>query len=222
VPASRPDGLSEEHTRELISHTYAMIDLIDRSIGRILEALDAEGLTDDTVVVFTSDHGELLGDHGLWFKGPFYYEGLVNTPLIISCPPLLAPGTSDALISTIDLAPTLCDLAELPAMPFINGVSQMPVLLGRGTGVRDRCLVEYRNGYRERDCSSKALIARDLKYVRYQIGEEELTDLARDPLETTNVADHPDYRQVKEELRVAMLDEVLSTEPRGPEQLVHY
>lgn len=215
-----PQGLSQAHTRERIAHTYAMVDLIDRAVGRILQTLQEQGLDQETIVVFTSDHGELLGDHGLWLKGPFFYESLINVPLIIRAPDV-APGVSDTMFSHLDLAPTLCEMTGLPAMPFVDGISQAAHLLDPQKQVRDRCLVEYRSGYGDADVSSKVLVTHDLKYVRYQTGEEELTDLQADPKELRNVAADPTYRQERERLRMMLLDEVLKTERKGPEQLSH-
>ena len=220
-PAEHPDGISLEHTQELIRHTYAMVDLIDRNIGKIVGTIDEMNLRNDTIIVFTSDHGELLGDHGLWFKGPFFYEGLLNTPLIISCPSMIDQGVSDKLFSDIDLVPTLCDLAEVSPMPYADGISQMPHILDRNHAARDRCLIEYRNGYGKNDCSCKALVTKQYKYVRYQTGEEELTDLLKDPEERRNVAGDAGYQEIKGRLRNELLDEVLKTEQRGPEQISH-
>ena len=220
-PETHPNGLSVEHTRERIAHTSAMVELIDRNVGRILEALEQENLADETIVAFTSDHGELLGDHGLWFKGPFFYEGLINTPLILSSPGQVTPGVSEALFSDIDLAPTLCDLAGVTPPPYMDGRSQVPHLRDPHITVRDQCLVEYRNGYGENDCSSKVIVTDRYKYVRYQIGQEELTDLIEDPLERKNVAGISCYASIKRDLQAMLLDEILSTESRGPEQIGH-
>lgn len=217
----KPDGVSEAETRDRIAKTYAMVDLIDQNVGKILDFIGKVGLQDDTVVLFTSDHGELLGDHGLWGKGPFYYDCLINTALIVSCPSLFKPRVSDTLFSDIDIAPTLCDMAGIPRMPFMDGISQMPYMLHKGVEVRDRCLIEYRNGYGEKDCSSKVLVRKDCKYVRYQTGEEELTDLSKDPGEKINLAGDPEYRELKEKMIKEMLDEILSTEQKGPLQLSH-
>lgn len=217
----RPGGLSEAHTRERIALTYAMVELIDHNVGRLLDCLKEQGLEDDTIVVFTADHGELLGDFGLWAKGPFFYDCLINTPLIIAQPGTIEPGVSQALFSDLDLAPTLCDLAGVPPKPFMDGISQLPHLQDRQTRVRDHCLVEYRNGYGDADVASKVLVTDDRKYVRYQTGEEELTDLAADPEERHNVAADPDRQREKEALRLRLLDAILQTEPKGPAQLSH-
>ncbi|HEU5317223.1 MAG TPA: sulfatase-like hydrolase/transferase, partial [Chloroflexota bacterium] len=74
--------MTEAHAREVIAHYYGMVSLIDDAVGRILAALERLGLARDTVVVFGTDHGELLGDHGLWLKGPFLYEGLIRVPYL--------------------------------------------------------------------------------------------------------------------------------------------
>lgn len=216
-----PDGISESVTRERIAKTYAMIDLVDQNVGKMLNFLEDQGLRDDTIVVFSSDHGELLGDYGLWSKGPFYYDCLMNTALLISCPALIKPGVSDTIFSDLDIAPTLCDMAGIEQMPFMDGISQLPHMLDNKKEVRDRCLIEYRNGYGEKDISSKALVKKDYKYIRYQTGEEELTHLSKDPEERDNVAQKPEYSEIKEQLKTELLDEILKTEQKGPEQLSH-
>lgn len=221
INKNHPDGLSEAVTRERIAKTYAMIDLIDQNVGKMVDFLEREGLRDDTIIVFTSDHGELLGDFGLWAKGPFFYDCLINTALLISCPSMVGPAVSDALVSDLDLVPTMCDMAGLEQMPFTDGVSQLPHLLNPSTTVRDRCLVEYRNGYGVKDVSSKALVTNDCKYVRYQTGVEEMTDMVNDPEERVNVADRSEYGDRKEVLKTQLLDEILKTEQKGPEQISH-
>jgi arylsulfatase len=216
-----PDGLPEAQRRERTAHTCAMVDLIDRGVGEIMQALDVSGQRENTLVIFTADHGELLGDHGLWYKGPFFYEGLLRVPLLVSWPGALAPGVSDALVSTVDLAPTVLDYLGRPIPAGVNGRSQRPHLENRGRTVRDHCLVEYRTGYGAADVASAALITRDAKYVRYQTGEEELTDLAADPEERRNVAADPAYQSQAQALRAALLDTLLATQMMEPAQISH-
>ena len=110
VPEEHPAGPDAVTVHNRRANTFAMVELIDRGVGMILDALEETGLRDDTLVIFTSDHGELLGDHGLWYKGPFYYEGLLGVPLLVSGPGV-EPGVTDALVSTVDLAPTVLELA---------------------------------------------------------------------------------------------------------------
>jgi choline-sulfatase len=112
-------------------------------------------------------------------------------------------------------------MAGAPEMKHVNGISQYPNMLDKSKKVRERCLIEYRNGYGEQDCSSKVLVTDKYKYARYQTGIEELTDLSKDPEERLNVAEDPAYKEIKDQMRIELLDEILSTEPRGPEQNSH-
>lgn len=214
---SQPNGISEELARERTLHTYAMIELIDEYVGKILTTLKEQGLWENTIVVFTSDHGELLGDHGLWTKGPFFYEGLISTPLLVKAPKMKA-GICDEMISAVDFAPTLCDMLELPIPFYMDGISQKNTLLG-GLAVREQCMLEYRNGYFENDLNHKVLITKDFKYALCQTGEEELTDLSADPQERKNIAADEQYSMQKQKMKEALLMEMLRTESKKPYQL---
>lgn len=213
-------GPSREVVRSRRANTAAMVELIDRGVGTILDAIDECGLADDTLVVFTSDHGELLGDHGLWYKGPFFYEGLLGVPLIIRGPGVRT-GVTDALVSTVDLAPTLLESLAVGVPDAMDGASFAAHLRDGDTLTRDRCLVEYRNGYRDADRAAMALVTERFKYVRYQDGERELTDLIADPEERRNVAGDPQYRETVRAMEEALLSEVLATGARRPQQISH-
>jgi len=216
-----PDGIDQATARCRMAQTCAMVDLIDRNTGRILRCLEQEGLVDDTLVVFLSDHGELLGDHGLWAKGPFFYESLINTPLLIAGPGVEA-GVSHSLFSDVDLAATLCDLAGAGTLPVHDDVSHAGHLRDTTTpGARDACLIEYQTGYGEADIASRVLLTRRYKYVRYETGEEELTDLQADPDETRNVAGDATYAEALSAMRLAMLDALVKAKPRTGVQVAH-
>ena len=118
---------------------YAMIELIDDQVGRMLDALEESGQAEDTLVIFTSDHGETLGDHGLICKGCRFYEGLVRVPLILRWPGRVESGrATDELVELTDLAPTLLAAAGQPAPPWMQGRS----LLDGGAG-REAVRSEY-------------------------------------------------------------------------------
>lgn len=219
--AKRPDGTDGTTARQRIANTAAMVDLIDRNVGRILDTLDQADLAENTLVVFTSDHGELLGDHGLWFKGPFFYEGLVGTPLLIAGPGVTAGAEIAGLSSAIDLVPTICEALGVKTPPWSEGVSLLPMLRGETENVRDSCLIEYRNGYAENDIASKTLITPRHKYTRYETQAEELTDLRNDPEESSNVAAEAEEMPALQRLRTALLDACLATKSRHPEQISH-
>ena len=108
-----------------------MVDLIDAQVGRMIAALERTGQLDDTIVIFTSDHGEMLGDHGLYLKGPFFYEPAVRVPFIVSWPRQIPAGRiSDALVEAVDIAPTLLEAAGLPRAPGMQGRSLWRLLAG--------------------------------------------------------------------------------------------
>ena len=136
--------ISEATLRRAIAHTYAMIEMIDDGVGRILETLAAQGLEEDTIVLFTSDHGELLGSHGLLHKGPPPYRQLVEVALLMKGPGIQAGGTCDALTSHIDLTPTFLELAGLSGTGHgFDGQSLTPLLQGQDGWRRDAAFGEY-------------------------------------------------------------------------------
>ncbi|MCC2684516.1 MAG: sulfatase, partial [Paenibacillaceae bacterium] len=110
--------MNDRDHRMLKAAYWAMVDQIDEQVGRLLDALERTGQRENTIIVFTSDHGELLGDHGLYLKGPFLYDSSIHVPLIISYPKAIEGGRrSDALVELADLAPTLLEGAGLERYP---------------------------------------------------------------------------------------------------------
>lgn len=220
IPARHPGGISKEDRIEMIQYAYAMVELIDRNVGKIVSTLEKEHLLENTIILFTTDHGELLGDHGLWSKGPFFYEGLVNIPLIVSCKGLITPGVSNELTSTVDMYPTLCELLGIAIPKSVDGIS-FATQMNEGKATRKRCLLEYRNGYGESDRACAVLIDKRFKLVVYQDGEFELTDLSKDPDEKQNLAYSPEYHEIAQELHRDLILELLKTGNRFPGQIAH-
>lgn len=216
--AKHSGGISKELSQARLENTYAMVEMIDTQVGRILDTLHEQGLEKDTIIVFTSDHGELLGDYGLWTKGPFFFEGLISTPLLLSIPGR-QPGTFDALFSAVDLAPTLCGLLDLPVPYYCDGMNLSRTILDKKIVHRDACLVEYRNGYGSCDCSHKVLITQRYKYVHSQNGDRELTDLEEDPQEKRNLLHEDPQNPLGDHMMKLLLEELLSTESKRPKQL---
>jgi choline-sulfatase len=162
----------------------ALIELIDDEIGRILDALEARGMLEDTIIVFASDHGEMMGDHGLYFKS-MAYEPSLRVPLIMAGPGIEAGAVSHALIELIDLNPTLCELAGLPAQENIDARSF------------SRLLADPEDAHRSETISSMqnfaCLRTATHKYVDNYNDQTELYDLRIDPHELNNViAEQPD------------------------------
>src|SRR5690606_7070199 len=122
---------------------------VDDSVGRILEGLESLSLADNTVVCFASDHGELLGDHGMLCKGPFHYEGLLRVPRLWSYPGGFPAGrTSQAFASLADFAPTVLDLAGVTSSSEMHGLSLARLLRGATETHRDGVLTELHSYYR--------------------------------------------------------------------------
>ncbi|MBP3701260.1 MAG: sulfatase-like hydrolase/transferase, partial [Lachnospiraceae bacterium] len=201
-----------------IRNTYAMVDLIDQGVGKILDALKETGSLEDTIIVVTADHGELMGDHGVWLKGPFFYDGLVNVPLMIAAPGV-EPGQTAALTSSIDIYPTICELAGVKAPRWCDGVSQVPALTGDAP--RSSCLIEYRNGYFENDVNTMGYVDENYKFIQYQNGACELTDRKNDPQENGNLAADPANAALVTRYREKMLMAMLSTGTKFPDQICH-
>ena len=183
VNARRRD-LSEDAVAVTRRQYCAAIELIDNQVGRIIEAVEQRGMAEDTIVVFASDHGEMLGDHGLYTKS-VPYEAALRVPLIAAGPGIAGGRTSDALVELIDVNPTLCGLAGLPAQEGLDASDFSAVL----TGDRSTHREEAASALRE----FRLVRTADHKLVVHHTGEMELFDLGNDPEELENVAaDRPD------------------------------
>ena len=184
---------------------YAMVENLDHHIGRITDYLEEIGELDNTFIIFTSDHGELLGDHGLLYKGCRFYESLVHVPLIIACPGKIDSGRiSDALVELVDLPVTLLDLLDIEIPYRMQGQSLLPLLKGETDSHKDAVICEYYDalgfpGSR----GTRASMYYDGKYkLCVYHGEDvaELYDLDKDPNEFDNLWDCDDYSSIKNDL----------------------
>ncbi len=196
---------------------WAMIDLIDAQVGRILDALESSGQAENTIVIFMSDHGEMLGDRGIYLKGPYFYEPAIHIPLIVAGPGILAGETSAALVELTDLAPTLLDAAGLPRHPGMQGRSLWPLLTGDTAldSFREDVYCEFYNalsGHKNPQAHATCVRTAQHKIAVYHgIGAGELYDLAADPSETVNRWDDPAYAGVKAEMLVRLCDRMAQT-----------
>lgn len=211
-----PEMSDREHRLARASY-WAMCDLIDVQVGRLLRALDETGQRDNTLVLFHSDHGELLGDHGIYLKGPFFYEPSIRVPLIASWPGRIAPRRSDALVELVDLPQTLLDAAGLPHHPGMQGRSLWPLLRGDvpGDTHRDDVYCEYYNAL---DCHSdptaQLTMVRDRRHklvVDHSGGAGELYDLDADPRERRNLWNDPAALPLKAALLQRLCDRMAWT-----------
>jgi arylsulfatase A-like enzyme len=194
---------------------YAMINQIDDQLARILETLEETGHRENTVVIFTSDHGEMLGDHGLLQKGCRFYEGLVRIPLVLSWPGRFLEDTRrDALVELLDLSATIVELGGLPQPEYMQGRSLVPLLTRaeQPDELRDSVRCEYFDAL-DPDFTggvgTYATMYRDRRYklsVYHGHGLGELYDLEQDPWEHHNLWDDPGSQQLKARLMAASFD----------------
>ena len=186
-----PFGPTPELTRAAIAVTYGMIEYIDAGVGRILATLDRLGATDDTIVVFTSDHGDMMGDHGLMLKLIMHFQGCLRVPLIVKAPGRPG-GRTSSLASSIDLPHTLLDLCGVAEYQGMQGTSLVPVIDDLGAGVRDAVLIE--DDWPMAEVGSpfpirtRTTVTSTHRYTRDSDGFEMLYDLEHDPDELTNLA----------------------------------
>lgn len=209
---------------------YAMVTLIDEEVGRILAVLDSEGLAGNTLVIFTSDHGELLGDHQLLLKGPMMYECAVKVPLIMCWPGTLPNGERRTeLVQWIDLAPTVLQAAGLPPLPRGQGESLLALATGDTTAwTRDWALCQYRNSGHPYDPPVHTTMLRQgsWKLIVYHGAPAtdrkptgELYDLEADPGELTNLWHEPACRTQRHALQETLTDVLVAIEDRSQPRL---
>lgn len=186
---------TDDDRREVLRAYYAAVTFMDQQVGRVLDRLDQLNLSDNTYVVFTSDHGYHLGEHTMWQKLSLHEES-ARVPLIIAGPGI-TPGRRTALTELVDLYPTLADLCGLPIPASCAGRSLSGVLDGSVAAVRDGALSRDNAGHLLRDA--------DWSYMRYSGGAEELYDMRPapfgDPKQFTNRASDPAYLSILQDLR---------------------
>jgi len=200
----------EEHDAKTAqARYYAMVAQIDDQFARILDALETSGQAENTVIMFTSDHGETLGDHGLMFKGCRFYEGLVRVPLIVSWPGQFQEDVkSPALVELLDLSATLLDLAGVDVPEIHQGKSLLPILTGNASpeSHRDFVRCEYFDALAPEFTGGTGAFATMHRTDRYKLsvyhslGTGELYDLEADPWEHTDLWDDPDHREIRDRL----------------------
>lgn len=227
---------SSYDARELKACYYAEIELVDHQLGRILDRLRETGELSNTIVVFMSDHGELLGDHGLLFKGCRFFESLVHVPLIISWPEgYISDVRSDALVELVDIAPTLLEAAEEKVPENMQGVSLTEILTGRSKPSvhRPHVVSEYNDAMGlgtttsvgHAYAASHGTMYYDGRYkmaVYHGIEIGELYDLETDPYEFENLWDNPEVEKLKLKLLKRHFDAVMATSDAGPKRVKDY
>ncbi|MBO98059.1 MAG: iduronate-2-sulfatase [Flavobacteriales bacterium] len=204
--------LQKELAQEIKEAYYATISFVDAQVGKILDHLESKGLDKNTIIVFTSDHGYHLGEHGHWQKNTLF-ENSTRIPLIISVPNLENKSViSNSPVELIDLYPTLMDLTNLNTPQHVVGKSLKPLFMNPNASVRESALTRWRNGY--------SIKTKRYRFTKWGVNGElgyELYDHENDKNELINLVNNKDYNKVKDSLKL-MIDQRIaeaSIKPKG-------
>ena len=229
--------LPDAYWQEMKALTYGMVTFVDAEIGRVLKRLEALGLRENTMVGFISDHGDMMGDHWMIYKGPYVFEGCARIPLILSLPGGVQGAMHSGLVCQIDLVPTVLDVceAEAPGVKRLQvadegfrfkvgeaypvslwpGESLASVLAGKDEAVRQAVVIHNDDPYL--GLKIRTLVTDRFKLTFYA-GQEfgELFDLEEDPGELHNLWNRPEWRQTREDLLCQLLHEDARLSPWQP------
>jgi arylsulfatase A-like enzyme len=214
-------AVNEREAREAMALSCGMIAMIDDAVGAVLARLAARGLADDTVVIFTTDHGDFLGDHRLLLKGPAHYDAITHVPFIWAEAGRRPARQTDALAGTLDIAATILDRARIQPYNGIQGISLLPAIAGTAAATRESLVIE--------DDQQRALLGyqtpsrmRTLITPRWRMtiaqGDPwgELYDLANDPHELDNLFEEPGHRDVRGHLMEELAHRQMELADRSP------
>ncbi len=211
---------SEKEIREAMALTCGMITMIDDAVGDVIAALRRSGHFENTVVVFTSDHGDYLGDYGMMLKGPLATSSLTRVPFIWADPKLHGTPNTGELASTLDIAPTILERAGCNPYYGMQGRSLLPDLRGE-TSSRDELLVEYQDSKTRQGFPKPAMVRSILtKRHRFTMYKDqdwgELYDLTEDPDESFNRWDDPQFAEIKAELTRRLVQQMMNAVDQSP------
>ncbi|WP_254510628.1 sulfatase [Anatilimnocola floriformis] len=202
------EKMTDAQRQEAIQAYHASISFMDAQVGRVVDGLKKLGLAENTVIVFTSDHGYHMYEHGLWQKMSLF-ENSARVPLIVVDPAAKSKGkVSTSLAELVDLYPTLADLCGLKAPAEVDGLSLQPVLNDPAATVKDAAFTQCRQGY--------SIRTTQYRFTSWNGGKagEQLYDLKADPQEAKNLVAEPQHEKLVAELR-ARLQEYAKNEPAG-------
>lgn len=224
--ASFLKGISEDKWREIIAYYLALVSHVDDCVGKIINQLEAEGIFENTMVIFTSDHGEYLGDHGRIQKGMPGHDCITRVPFIISYPEKINSGiVVDELVEAVDVLPTILDYCAVQTPGYVQGKSFKKLLENSNSKTdskshhREDVLTEFfvPGGKKESTIRTKKY-----KYYCSSIGEELLYDLKNDPEELNNQVGNPDYTNVLLDLRKRMIVRIQEAAYKSGERKAEY
>jgi choline-sulfatase len=202
-----PQFTEEEALRARAAY-WGMVHDMDAMIGQILDAVHDNDLADDLMVVYSSDHGDMLGEHSLWWKHTFYEES-ARVPLIVSWPGVIPAGQrSERVVSALDVTATMVDALDAPALPTCAGRSFLDLLTGQDRAWEDVAFSEYCSDEfaPEGGVYQRMVRQGEWKLVYYYGQEPQLFNLAEDPQERVDLASSPACREIRRELTGRVLD----------------
>lgn len=221
LDSSLPFAVSPREARETIALTYGMIAMIDERIGRVLSALERTGLADHTVVAFTSDHGDFMGDHGLMLKAPIHYDGLIRVPFIWSDPQQYNVATSTELAGTVDIAATVLNRAGVPPVNGMQGRNLFPSRPRELPAAPDCMLIEDETqsaycGFKH-PVRARTLVTQHWRLTIYRETEwGEMYELTKDPAEERNLWNTQVNRRAQRDLLEMLARSMLSACDQSP------
>ncbi len=220
-----PFAVTEDEARQIIAVTYGMVTMIDDAVGRVMRKLHALGLDDNTVVVFTSDHGDWMADHGVMLKAPLHYQGLIRVPFLWSDPAAPNHGlNTPELASTLDIARTILMRAGVAPANGMQGQDLTSIVRDGGASRHDCVIVEAQT-WRPYTGMPEQVRVRTMCDGRWRMSLwegmpfGELYDLQRDPGEIVNLWGDPEYRDRKAALTERMLWKMIELQDRSPHQV---
>jgi arylsulfatase A-like enzyme len=213
------EKMNDTDQRLIRAAYWAMIDHIDYQVGRVLDALRATGQLENTLILFMSDHGEMLGDHGFYFQGPYFYEEMCRVPLLMSWPAAVKPLRVPALVELVDIAPTLLEAAGQEPYAGMQGRSLWPILSGQAdpSHHRDDVYAEYYRAIPGGHKNAGGAYITGVRNREYSLscvhGEDagELYDLKNDPTETRNLWFKPSASAAKIRMLKLLCDRMAQT-----------
>lgn len=208
----RHDRFTERQLQEFMAIYYGMVSFMDHEIGKIMAALDRLGMADDTIVIFSTDHGHYMGQHGLVFKCLYHYEDMIKIPFIVRWPGKAPAGTvSNNIQNLVDLAPSFVAAAGLPIPGVMTGVNQLQTWCG-GEAARSWSITE--NHHTPKNFNIRTYVNQRYKITIYQANNEgEIFDLQEDPGELNNLWDSPSAQELKTRLLHEFMQATMSCEP---------
>ncbi len=215
-----PFAPTPEQYREAAAKEFGMITMIDDAVGRILGALERSGRLDDTILVFTSDHGDMFGDHSVMLKAGMHYEGCIRVPLVVAKPGQ-DPGVAKSLVSSLDIGQSLLELAGVPAFHGMQGTSFASLLDDPTAAGRTQTLVEEDEMFdmvgTGQHLRMRTVVTDQARLTLYAGAEHgELFDLESDPHEMNNLYGRPEGRDLQAEMTTQLAHALLEADDTSP------